>query len=41
MENVLTVLNVIVVCILLLTLGIQFQIRNINKKIDELLKKNP
>jgi hypothetical protein len=36
MENI---MGLIVVFILLLTLGIQFQIRNMSKKIDELLDK--
>lgn len=35
----LTVIGLIVVCILIITLGIQVQIRNISKKMDELLKK--
>jgi len=36
-----TILDIIVVFILVLTLGIQFQIRNVDKKIDELLNKKP
>ena len=35
----LTIIGLIVVCILIITLGIQIQIRNISKKMDELLKK--
>lgn len=35
----LTLIGLIVVFILVITLGIQFQIRNVSKKLDELLKK--
>ena len=35
----LTLIALIVVFILIITLGIQFQISSISKKIDELLKK--
>jgi hypothetical protein len=35
----LTLIALIVVFILIITLGIQFQIRSISKKMDELLKK--
>jgi predicted KAP-like P-loop ATPase len=38
MENIMAL---IVAFILLMTLGIQIQIRNLDKKIDEVLKKIP
>jgi hypothetical protein len=35
----LNIIGLIVVCLLLITLGIQIQVRNMNKKLDELLQK--
>ena len=35
------ILDIIVVFILLMTLGIQLQIRSVDKKIDEILNKKP
>jgi uncharacterized protein YneF (UPF0154 family) len=37
----LTIVFVIVVFLLVITLGIQIQIRHMNKKIDELLDRKP
>jgi hypothetical protein len=36
-----TIVFIIVVFLLVITLGIQIQIRNMNKKMDELLNRKP
>ena len=36
-----SVLGIIVVCLLVITLGLQMQVRSINSKIDELIRRSP
>ena len=35
----LNIIGLVVICLLLITLGIQLQVRNMNKKLDELLNR--
>jgi len=33
-------LGIVVVCLMVITLGLQIQVRNLNEKIDELIKRS-